>query len=222
MVVAVFPKSFRAFVSERMAIWGAVLLFLATLFVAVEMIHASRLHGFLAEIERLSKALASGQATALNELNDFRGQMQAHLDSNGRNKQLLSSLVVFSIGFACFLEYCWLVKPIARMSQELAEDASRLVSVESASMRRDDIGVMGRALLARHRTVEQRDATSQKQIQDLDATVAAQATFQQASLAFQQQMSAIVLSLEGHSVTRRRKPCGCCLRCDHICIGECG
>ncbi len=194
-----FPKSFRAFVVERMAIWSGVLLFLAALFVAVEMIHAARLQGFLGEIERLSKALAAGQIAALNELNDFRGQMQAHLASNERNKLLLSALVVFSIGFAAFLEYRWLVKPIARMSQELAEDAARLVSVEAASMRRDDIGVMGRALLARQRTTDHRDATSQKQIQELDAKVAAQAAFQQASLAFQQQMSAIVLSLEGHS-----------------------
>jgi methyl-accepting chemotaxis protein len=182
-----------------MAIWSGVLLFLAALFIAVEMIHAARLQGFLGEIDRLSKALAAGQAAALNELNDFRGQMQAHLASNERNKLLLSALVVFSLGLAVFLEYRWLVKPIARMSQELAEDAARLVSVEAASMRRDDIGVMGRALLARQRTVDSRDAMSQKQIQELDAKVAAQAAFQEASLAFRHQMSAIVLSLEGHS-----------------------
>jgi methyl-accepting chemotaxis protein len=199
MVFALFPKSFRAFVIERMAIWSGVLLFLTALFVAVEMIHAARLQGFLEEIDRLSKALASGQATALNELNDFRGQMQAHLASNERNKLLLAALVVFSLGIAAFLEYCWLVKPIAHMSRELAEDTGRLVSVEVAAMRRDDIGVMGRALLARQRTTDHREATSQKQIQELDSKVAAQAAFQQASLAFQQQMSAIVLSLEGHS-----------------------
>jgi methyl-accepting chemotaxis protein len=199
MVVTLFPKSFRAFVSERMVIWSGVLLFLAALFVAVEMIHVTRMKSFLVEIERLSKALAGGQAAALNELNDFRGQMQAHLVSNERNKLLLSALVVFSLGLAAFLEYRWLVKPIARMSQELAEDAPRLVSVEAASMRRDDIGVMGRALLTRQRTTDQRDAMSQKQIQELDAKVAAQTAFQTASLAFQEQMSAIVLSLEGHS-----------------------
>jgi methyl-accepting chemotaxis protein len=199
MVFALFPKSFRAFVIERMAIWSGVLLFLTALFVAVEMIHAARLQGFVEEIDRLSKALASGQATALNELSDFRGQMQAHLASNERNKLLLSALVVFSLGIAAFLEYRWLVKPIAHMSRELADDAGRPVSVEVAAMRRDDIGVMGRALLARQRTTDHREATSQKQIQELDSKVAAQAAFQQASLAFQQQMSAIVLSLEGHS-----------------------
>ncbi len=194
-----FPKSFRAFVRERMAIWSGVLLFLAALFVAVEMIHAARLQGFLVEVDRLSKALAGGQVTALNELNDFRGQMQTHLASNERNKLLLAALVAFSLGLAAFLEHRWLVRPIARMSQELADNVARLVSVEAASMRRDDIGVMGRALLARQRTADYRDAASQMQIQELDAKVEAQAAFQQASLAFQEQMSAIVLSLEGHS-----------------------
>jgi methyl-accepting chemotaxis protein len=182
-----------------MVIWSAVLLFLAALYAAVEIIHLTRMQGFLGEIARLSKALAGGQAAALNELNDFHGQMQAHLVSNERNKLLLSVLVVFSLGLAAFLEHRWLVKPIARMSQELADDAARLVSVETASMRRDDIGVMARALLVRQQTTDHRDAASQKQIQELDAKVAAQAAFQEASIAFQQQMSAIVMSLEGHS-----------------------
>ncbi len=175
------------------------MLFLVALVVAVELIHAARLREFLVEIERLSKALAVGHATALQELNDFRGQMQTHLDSNERNKMLLSALLVFSLGLAAVLEYRWLVKPITSMSQELMLDAGRLVSVEAASMRRDDIGVMGRALLARQQTTDIRAANSQKQIEALDAKVAAQEDFKQASLAFQQQMTAIVLSLENHS-----------------------
>jgi methyl-accepting chemotaxis protein len=195
----VFPRSFKALVRERMVIWGGVLLFLALLFAAVEVIHVQKLGGFLAEIDRLSKALAAGNAQSLNDLNDLRGQMDGHVASNARNKLLLSLLLAFSTGLIGGLEYRWLVNPITRMSRELAGDNAKLSSVEAAAMRRDDIGVMGRALLARHRHAEQRDATAQQQIGELDAKVAAQTSFQEASLAFQRSIGDIVHSLEDHA-----------------------
>jgi methyl-accepting chemotaxis protein len=195
----VFPQSFRALVRERMMIWGGVLLFPVLLFATVEAIHVQKLGSFLAEIDRLSKVLAAGNAQALNDLNDLHGQMDGHVAGNARNKLLLSLLLVFSAGLIGSLEYRWLVNPITRMSRELARNSGKLASVEAAAMRRDDIGVMARTLLARDRHAEQRNASAQQQIGELDAKVAAQTNFQQASLAFQTSIGDIVHSLEDHA-----------------------
>jgi methyl-accepting chemotaxis protein len=195
----VFPQSFKALVRQRMMIWGGVLLFLVLLFATVEAIHVQKLNGFLAEIDRLAKALAAGNAQALNDLNDLRGQMDGHVASNARNKLLLSLLLVFSTGLIGRHEYRWLVIPITRMSRELARNGGKLPSVEVAALRRDDIGVMGRALLARDSHALERDATARRQIVELDAKVAAQTTFQEASLAFQASIGGIVHALQDHA-----------------------
>lgn len=54
-----FPRFFEAQVAQRLAVWGAMLGFLVTLYVGVELIHGSRMSEVEREIARLSETMAA-------------------------------------------------------------------------------------------------------------------------------------------------------------------
>jgi len=58
-----FPRAFEAQVAQRLAVWGAMLGFLLTLYAAVEFIQASRMNEIGRDIERAGAAMAA-RATA--------------------------------------------------------------------------------------------------------------------------------------------------------------
>jgi methyl-accepting chemotaxis protein len=181
-----------------MVLWTGSLIFFAVLFAGVELIHFSKISGHVVELEKISRqipeALAGGK-----ELAELKGQIVEHAASNGRNKLLLSLLIVFAVGLIGALEYRWLVRPLAGMSSELAEDDHKLLVTSAAAMRRDDIGILARALLQHVRGAERREAEASERITTLDAEVLAQAALQQASRDFQNQIETIVHSLQSHA-----------------------
>jgi methyl-accepting chemotaxis protein len=195
----VFPQSFKATVRERMAIWSAVLLFLAVIFATVQMIHVSRLGLVASEMAGLADVIPADQAAAAKKLKALRGQLDWHMHSNERNVTLLSMLLAFAILLIGTLEYRWLIRPIARMSHDLSKDRAPLQAMETVAMRRDDLGVLGRALLAQRRNADERETSARQTIDERDATLAAQADFQQANIAFRTSVSNIVEALNGHA-----------------------
>jgi len=62
-VSGMFPRSFRAQVGQRMAIWAGMLGFLFLLYASVEIIQTVRMSGFSSQIARSSAALAAHNGT---------------------------------------------------------------------------------------------------------------------------------------------------------------
>jgi methyl-accepting chemotaxis protein len=195
----VFPQSFKASVRERMMIWATALLFLGVVFAAVQMIHVSRLNLAAGEMVKLAELIPTDQAAAAKKLKALRGQLDWHMHSNERNVVLLSLLFGFAVTLIGALEYRWLISPIARMSQDLGKEDAPLQSMETIAMRRDDLGILGRALLAQRRSADRRESTAMQTIVERDETLAAQAAFQQANLAFRQSIASIVEALNSHA-----------------------
>ncbi len=195
------PQSLQGLLRERLFIWGAALAFFVALIIAVDMMHGIQQRQFLIEMAAKTKAASAGDAAALASLVDLGTAFEAQYEANIRNKLLLGLLLAFTLGVVGFFEMRWLVQPIARMSVEIDASAGRLVTIETAAMRRDDIGILARALLSRERTSDERDEQSRQQILELDSQVAAQADYRAASLAFEERISDVLGSLALQAAT---------------------
>jgi methyl-accepting chemotaxis protein len=183
-----------------MMIWGVMLLFIVALYAGVEFIHAAKLKGFLVELGGASKALAiSAPEASAAALSDMHGQMLEHAASNARNKMLISLLLVLTVAQIGFFEFQWLVRPLSQMSATLTHNNGDLLALEAVAMRRDDIGMLGRALLTHYRSAQQRDDNARLQISSMDNKLIAHQALHTASLDFRQEITAIVQSLEEHA-----------------------
>src|ERR1700741_4630364 len=139
-----FPESFSARVAERMVVWGALIGFLLFLYGAIEIIQASRMTDILDERRAATTSLLShveaqtpgstidaggaerGVAIA-KQVQSLDQRQAAQRDSDRQNKLLIRLLAIFVVGMILFLEYRWLVKPVARMAAVLrsGEDSWR-------------------------------------------------------------------------------------------------
>ncbi len=195
------PQSLQGLLRERLFIWGAALAFIVALIIAVDLMHGMQQRQFLIDMAAKTKAASAGDTAAIASLADLGTAFDTQYSANIRNKLLLGLLLAFTLGVVGFFEMRWLVQPIARMSVEIDTATGRLVSIEAAAMRRDDIGILARALLSRERTSDERDEKSRQQILDLDNKVAAQDAYRAASLAFEERISDVLGSLASQAAT---------------------
>jgi methyl-accepting chemotaxis protein len=187
----VFPRFFQATVGQRLALWGSLLFIVCALFAAVDLIHAGKLGDFLSEME---KAAAAGAADRMKELH---GAFAYHASGNARNKLLLSLLLVFLLVQIAVLEFRWLVAPIVRLTQELRAGGSAR-HASSAAMRRDEIGILARALGAHYEQTATREASAAGEVAALNTQLEATEEFQRATLGFRDDITSIVGALRGH------------------------
>lgn len=195
------PQSLQGLLRERLFIWGAALAFVVALIMTVDLMHDMQQQRFLIAMAAKTKAASAGDAAALASLAELGPAFEAQYGASIRNKLLLGLLLAFTLGVVGFFEMRWLVQPIAQMSVEIDTATGRLASIETAAMRRDDIGILARALISRKRTSDERDEQSRQQILDLDSKIAAQAAYRSASLAFEKCISDVLGSLASQAGT---------------------
>ena len=195
------PQFMQGLLRERLVIWGAALGFVIALLIAVELINSVQQQQFLLEIAGKTKAASMGDPVAITGLADLGAAFEAQYQAGIRNKLLLGLLLAFTLVVVGVFEMRWLIQPIARMSLEIGEAASRVPSIEAAAMRRDDLGILARALLSRQRTSDERAEQSRQQIRDLDRQVASQAVYQEASRKFEERIGEVLDSLASQAAT---------------------
>jgi methyl-accepting chemotaxis protein len=275
-----FPKSFKATVDQRLALWGGLLGILACLFAATEFIGASRLSEFSrdlaahtaaseelaatapayqrlvgalltdqgpvadrADIESVSRATAGialrlqgevrdraqESVTLLDEvarhagsdrlaarqalrqtsvkrnalrgaLNDriagVSGRLAYHVDNARQNEILLVLLGLFVVALIVTLEYRWLVRPIIGMARTLGSLEQDQGGIDRLAMRRDEIGMLGRALLAHLGNQRAEHEAASGRLAALAGEIERQERQQAESRAFQQRIAAIASALE--------------------------
>jgi methyl-accepting chemotaxis protein len=212
-----FPSSFSAGVAGRIAVWGALLGFLLFLYGAVEIIQTSRMTEILDHRRQVTAALVShveapaagtmaddgrieaGKAIA-KRIRSIDQREAALLDSQRQNKVLIGLLACFVVTMILFLEYRWLVKPVARMASILhrGEDAAwRELTVYAP--RRDEIGAFAQALIHHQQLMRSQQQLASQQQQGLSERMARQESFRRESMSFQASIADIVRQLEGHA-----------------------
>ncbi|MGL4239984.1 MAG: methyl-accepting chemotaxis protein [Beijerinckiaceae bacterium] len=187
-----FPAFFQATVGQRFVLWGGLLLLVWSLYVAVDLIHAQKLAGFLAEI---SQAAAAG---AVEKVKELHVALDYHAAGNGRNKLLLSLLLMFLVAEIAWLEFRWLVRPVIGLSREVELNAGNARFATAIAMRRDEAGVLARAILAHHEKAARRAEASAGEVATLSTQLREREYLQQATMAFRKEISSVVVSLRGH------------------------
>jgi len=207
-----FPHSFSARVAERMAVWCGLIGFLAFLYGAVEVIHASRLSELFDERQQATAALMAhvasatvdegrpnvgkGIATTMQTLDQ---RMASLLDSHRQNKLLIGLLALFVLGQILTLEYRWLVKPIARMAAVLQTGDASWRELARYAPRRDEIGAFAQALMQHFHLVQRQQEIASQQQAEMEDRLSQQEHFRQESMSFQTRIAEIVQRLEGHA-----------------------
>ena len=177
-----------------------MLLLLTLLYAGIDIIHASKLQGFLVDIQKTGASFTKdGGAAVVEKLTELHGSMAEHAASNAKNKLLLSILLVFVFAQMMLLEYRWLVRPLVSMSEVVQNDQQDSPVIRSAAMRRDEIGVLGRALLKHFRTTDDRENDAKREVSELNDKISEQKALEKASAAFRGQIAGIVQRLEGHA-----------------------
>jgi methyl-accepting chemotaxis protein len=196
-----FPSSFQATVGQRMALWGALLGFLFLIFAAIDLIHMDRVNGFVEASHQVRQDAdaAADPAAVLKKLDRLRGDLEYHAANNHQNKLLLSLLAIALISQIVFLEYRWMIRPMIRMADAMAAEKPPIAVLQAAAMRRDEIGVLGKALLAQSRASESRAKASASEVALLTDKIDQQTAFEEAGKAFRAAMSDIATRLEAHA-----------------------
>ena len=153
-----------------------------------------------------ARAVLQQTTTARNllrgEINDGMAKVSArlayHLEAARQNDLLLSLLTVFLIITAVILEYRWLVAPLSSMAATLS-GGRNVAPLERQGRRRDEIGMLARALLS-HLAEERRQQEAQRgQVDALSEEVGRQQRMQRLSQSFQERIAAIATALERQS-----------------------
>jgi methyl-accepting chemotaxis protein len=204
-----FPHFFNASVRQRFYVWGGMLLLLAALLAATEFIHNANLQAFHSDLLKATSELKAGEAKIVEKLTDLHSAMLGHAASNNRNKIMLALLIIFVFVQMVSLEYRWLVKPVINMSSALDDRAidSQITNIKTASregivvasMRRDEIGTLGRLILKYiAKSAAEQDAATQTVIA-LNERLDDQQKIEQASEIFRSAIAGIVSKLEDHA-----------------------
>ena len=149
---------------------------------------------------RRSTAKRNDLRMAINDgVSSVSGRLAYHVDNARQNKILLSLLALFLIVLIVTLEYRWLVRPIVGMARALGsvERGERLV--RKLAMRRDEIGMLGRAL-SMHLTEQrlQREA-AKTELSSLSSEIERQEQIQAQGVVFQRRIASIAAALEQHA-----------------------
>lgn len=202
-----FPRAFHAQVAQRLTVWGAMLGFLLSLYVGVELVHAAQMKALSDELAQAGVE-AVAQAQALNTdagrvlaetIGDIQGRFAASLAADGKNKFLIALLALFVFGQILFLEHRWLVKPVVRMAAVLRNGEQSTQALAGEAFRRDEIGELARALAGHFGMVKRDREAASEQHEQLSGRLALQDELKRDSIAFQNQIADVVQRLEGHA-----------------------
>jgi methyl-accepting chemotaxis protein len=141
-----------------------------------------------------------GRAALNASIADIVGNLGALVESSRQNKILLSLLGLFVVCMIVTLEYRWLVKPLIGMAQTLGSPERDTGWVGKLAMRRDEIGMLGRALLTHLEAERAREADAANRLSVLTDHVSRHQQRQAQGLSFQSRIAAIVAALEQHAV----------------------
>jgi methyl-accepting chemotaxis protein len=203
-----FPRSFKANVSQRMVLWGIIIGFLLLIYAVNEVMNASRLAGFSQDIATLSASFAAAQnpddaAKLTKKLAGLEGNFSYFLHGATRNKILLSSIFVFALIWIASLEYRWLARPISGLADALGNRQRRDVIVGRYAMRRDEIGALGRALVQNFQHERHAEEASQDELMTLASEVDRQTALRLRGKVFEEEMSGIAHNLERQAISMR-------------------
>ncbi len=153
-----------------------------------------------AEVLRRSTIKRSELRIALNEgVSSVSGRLAYHLDNSRQNKILLSLLAVFLAGLIVTLEYRWLVRPIIGMAGALGAGDPDQRWLGKLAMRRDEIGMLGRALTAHLREQRAVQDAATTRLSTLSGEIARQERLQAQSQLFQERIAMIAAAIDQHA-----------------------
>ncbi len=184
-----------------MVIWGALMGFLILILGITEVIHTANIRASLAEITTLAKTVPKPgeEAAFAGKVVELRNHMGETVVENAQTKGLLAALILFLAIQVAFLEYHWVAKPVAMMSAALRSGDAGSAYVSATAMRRDEIGVLGRALLMQARVMREREAEALDNVTQLSDRLSSQQRREDATAQFRQRIESIVTELEVHA-----------------------
>ena len=210
-----FPQSFTARVSQRMAIWGAMMGFLVLLFFASEAIQEWKTDQLLVERQQATATALAFFENAppgggahrvrgkelIKAIESIDGRQAEFKASHRQNRTLLT---LFVIGQILVLEYRFLIKPVTHMAAALRTSAGASHELAPYASRQDEIGAFAKALCAHFALVAQRQETASAEQARLAGQLEKQGELRRESVAFQERIAAVVSQLEDHA-TRMSK-----------------
>ncbi len=213
-----FPQSFTARVSQRMAIWGAMMGFLVLLFFASEAIQEWKTDQLLVERQQATATALAFFENAppgggahrvrgkelIKAIESIDGRQAEFKASHRQNRILLTLLTLFVIGQILVLEYRFLIKPVTHMAAALRTSAGASHELAPYASRQDEIGAFAKALCAHFALVAQRQETASAEQARLAGQLEKQGELRRESVAFQERIAAVVSQLEDHA-TRMSK-----------------
>lgn len=150
----------------------------------------------LAQVAAAHDALQ--RALAAN-LSDVSGRLAYHLGNARQNAVLLSALGLFFVLLITGFEYRWLVRPIIGMARVLGPGEERRDWLDRTALRRDEIGTLGRAMLAHLRQQRSQQEEAAMRLSALSGQIAQQERIQAQGALFQAQIAAIAAALDEHA-----------------------
>ncbi|WP_332684041.1 methyl-accepting chemotaxis protein [Bosea sp. (in: a-proteobacteria)] len=167
------------------------------------LLDAMRLSGDHQTLRRDLRGIADARNGLRQELNAATGQVSArlayHVENARQNQLLLGLLGLFCVVLIVALEYRWLVQPIVGMAGALAANRDGQRRLERLALRRDEIGMLGRALLAQLQGRRAEHEAANARLTALSDEIARQEHVQAQSVAFQGRIAAIAAALEQHA-----------------------
>src|SRR6266700_1810743 len=184
-----FPRSFNAWVAQRMAIWGAMVGFLLFLYAATEIIQGWKMAAIATEMRGAIAAAAfteteAGEAAAAT-LDAVYGRETGLLANNRQNKLLIGLLALFVVGQFLLREYRWLVDPMVKMAGVLKSDGASPGQIGADTMRRDEIGTLAQALSGHFALVRRQQNAAGEEQARLSERLSRQDAFKRESVSFQ-------------------------------------
>ena len=150
----------------------------------------------LARVATTREALHEAIAASLSSLS---ARLAYHLDNARQNAILLSVLGLFIVLLIVSFEYRWLVRPVVGMARVLGPGEERQDWLNRTALRRDEIGMLGRALLAHLRQQRTQHEEAATRLSTLSGQIAHQERMQAQGAAFQARIARIASALEEHA-----------------------
>jgi methyl-accepting chemotaxis protein len=209
-----FPQSFNGRVAQRMAIWGAVLVFLLLLFASTEFIRELQTAQISAELQHAtaaarayvgavpaqpSESWAEHGKELTAAIDAINARQAAFIANHRQNKILIGLLALFVIGEILFLEYRFLVRPIVRMGTALQASGYAPKELATYAYRHDEIGAFAQALLRHFALVARQQENASVEQATLAGRLAQQEELQCESVSFQGRVAEVVQRLEDHA-----------------------
>ncbi|AMJ60359.1 methyl-accepting chemotaxis protein [Bosea sp. PAMC 26642] len=155
--------------------------------------------GFREALGHATKTREALHEAITESLSSLSGRLAYHLDNARQNAILLAVLGLFIVLLIVSFEYRWLVRPVIGMARVLRPGQERQDWLSRTALRRDEIGTLGRALLAHLRQQRTQQEAAATRLSTLSEQIAHQERMQAQSTAFQARIARIASVLEEHA-----------------------